>query len=58
MSVNEDLYNNPLRTPKLKNNQIRISKKASNVCFEAPLFSNGNLFDLLLPILFLGSAAC
>lgn len=29
MSVNEDLYNNHLRTPKLKNNQVRICK---NVC--------------------------
>lgn len=52
MSVNEDLYNGYFRTPKLKNNQLRIFKNASNVCFKAALFSSGNLCGLL-PILFL-----
>lgn len=52
MCVNEDLYNNHLITPKLKNNQIGICKNASHVCFEATLFSSGSLCDLF-PILFL-----
>lgn len=62
MSVNEDLYNNHLITPKLKNNQTGICKTASHVCFEATLFSSGSLCDLFpilfLILIFLGSAEC